>query len=624
MKLISPGFRARFAVLVAAVSVAACTGEIGDHGADGAGASGPSASGSGGSAGSGTGGSDLGSGGMGPGAVPPGTNPGGVDLGCDTDRQPGITPLMKLSTVQYRNSVRDLLTMAGAADVIDGIEGLLDAVPDDSLGESFRGLDNRISIEHVQGYFNVGVAVGDAVANDPELLTAVAGDCASEDELTQACVEQFLETFVRLAYRRPLTEEEADDYQDLNDGVRTPAQAIRAMIVVALSSPRFVNHLEIDGTAIEGESDLLQLTAYEIASRLSYTFWQTMPDAELLGAAADGSLATEAGFAAQLERVFEHSRTRDTLWQFWQEWLRLEKFTGFETARPGFQAMADGEPVGEAGHDYYGDMVQELRDLTTIFTFERTASVADLLATDISVTPSEDLARLYGVAPYSGSGEYPRLPGATRAGLLQRGALLASNLEQTNPFHRGAIVRRQLLCDPLPQPDPNALPPGSLDPPPLDEAQTTRERFQAKVEGNGLCAGCHSQFSDIGYVLEAFDALGRHRTVERVFDEQTGDLLAELPIDATATVYITPDDDTPVAGPAELNQRLIESGKVEACLASHFFAFASRRTLEASSRDECAAEDLTGALKDQEIGLAGAFMRLAQYSSFFVRKVGPR
>src|SRR5690606_18947299 len=85
-----------------------------------------------------------------------------------------------------------------------------------------------------------------------------------------------------------------------------------------------------------------------------------------------------------------------------------------------------------------------------------------------------------------------------------------------------------------------------------------------------------------------------------------------------------PDDDTPVAGPAELNQRLIESGKVEACLASHFFAFASRRTLEASSRDECAAEDLTGALKDQEIGLAGAFMRLAQYSSFFVRKVGPR
>src|SRR5690606_22828163 len=123
----------------------------------------------------------------------------------------------------------------------------------------------------------------------------------------------------------------------------------------------------------------------------------------------------------------------------------------------------------------------------------------------ISVTPSTDLAALYGVEPWSGSGPYPTFPSGERAGLLQRAALLVSNLEQTNPFHRGALVRRAILCDDLPQPDPNSLPPGALDPPPFDASQTTRERFQQKIEGNGLCENCHLAFSPIGYVMESFD-----------------------------------------------------------------------------------------------------------------------
>ena len=86
-------------------------------------------------------------------------------------------------------------------------------------------------------------------------------------------------------------------------------------------------------------------------------------------------------------------------------------------------------------------------------------SVADLLRSNVSVTQSEDLAGLYGIDAWSGSGAYPTFDPAERAGLLQRAALLVSNLEQTNPFHRGALVRRAILCDSLPQPDPNSLPP---------------------------------------------------------------------------------------------------------------------------------------------------------------------
>jgi hypothetical protein len=561
---------------------------------------------------------------MGPGVVPPGTNPGGVMLMCDMGAAPGVSPLMKLSTRQYRNTVRDLLSAVGASSISANVESLVASIPDDSLGDGFRGLDNRTALEHVQGYFNVGRAIADGISKDSALLVAVAGQCATETTLSAACVNGFLDGFVRLAYRRPLLDADRAEFAALNDGVRTPAEAIRAMIIVALSSPRFVHHVEIDGTALSSSEDLLQLTAYEIASRLSYTFWQTMPDAALLTAAEDGSLATDAGFTAQLERVFGDPRTRETLWSFYDEWFRFEKFTGFETTRPALQALAEGESLGEPGHDHYRDMVQEVRELTELFTFQQPHTLADLLTTDVSVTKSADLAKLYGVSPWSGTGDYPKLPAGTRAGLLQRAALLVSNLEQTNPFHRGATIRRAVLCDALPQPDPNSLPPGSLDPPPPSSAQTTRQRFQAKVEGNGLCQGCHGIFSDIGYVLESFDALGRYRTSERIFDEQNGDQLAELPIDPVAVVRITPDDMQPVANAAELNQRLVSSQKVEACMAQQYFAFASRRVPTDATLDACVVQDLAATLKDPALGIAGALRRVAQYNSFFQRKVGPQ
>jgi hypothetical protein len=181
-----------------------------------------------------------------------------------------------------------------------------------------------------------------------------------------------------------------------------------------------------------------------------------------------------------------------------------------------------------------------------------------------------------------------------------------------------------VLCDPLPQPDPNSLPPGSLDPPPPSSAETTRQRFQAKVEGKSLCQTCHGSFSDLGYVLESFDALGRFRTVEVVYDEKTGKKLAELPLETSAVARVKLDDLSPVANALELNQRLIESQKVEACMAQRYFEFAARRPAAVSTLDKCVVQDLAQGLKDPAVGLSGAFRRIAKYTSFFQRKVGPR
>ncbi len=557
------------------------------------------------------------------GGAPVATNPG-LFGACPTgDPDPGVTPLMKLSTVQYRNTVRDLLAASGLSDMNAEISTLLAAVPDDSTVQ-FRGLDQRISADHVMAYFKVAAAVGDGATKSTARLTALAGSCATQSTLAASCIDSFLSDFGRRAFRRPLSSEELSEYRDVAQGTSpkaaSPAEALRNVVVTLLMSPRFVNHLEIDGAAIAGREDYIALDPYVVASRLSYTFWQTLPDDALLAAAADGSLATDAGFQKQLDRVFADARTQQTVWQFWNEWLRFESFTGFVSDRPAFQSLAKGEQIGVAGHDHYRDMVQEVRDLTELYTWKQRGSFNDLMTSTVSVTKSADLAHLYGVPAWSGSGAYPTFSDGSRVGLLQRAALLASSLETTNPFHRGSLIRRAVLCDDLPRPDPNSLPPGSLDAPPPSAALTTRQRYQAKVEGNNLCKGCHSSFSDIGYVLEAYDALGRFRTSEKVFDEQTGALVATLPIDTSASIDLTGAGASQVSGPAELNQRIVQSGKVEACLSANYFRYALRRDPLSDSADACAFENMRASLGKGS--LSDVFRSIALEAGFRRKKVG--
>jgi hypothetical protein len=109
-----------------------------------------------------------------------------------------------------------------------------------------------------------------------------------------------------------------------------------------------------------------------------------------------------------------------------------------------------------------------------------------------------------------------------------------------------------------------------------------------------------------------------------VFDEQNGEQLAELSIDTAGVTRIELADDAPVADAAELNERVIASKKVEACMARKYFSFASRREPTTSSLDTCAVDDLARSFDDPQAGLGTAFTRLARHSSFFLRKVGPQ
>src|SRR5690606_38210280 len=118
-----------------------------------------------------------------------------------------------------------------------------------------------------------------------------------------------------------LTTEERAELVTHGQSGETAAEQVRAVILAALISPRFVHQVEVDGAWVSGGSSMLQLSPYEVVSRLSYTFWETMPDRELFEAAKDGSVLTADGLRQTLDHVIADPRAKQTLWKFWREWL---------------------------------------------------------------------------------------------------------------------------------------------------------------------------------------------------------------------------------------------------------------------------------------------------------------
>ena len=430
--------------LFAAVTTG-CQGEVGPSGANG------------GTTGMG------GTGGTGNSPLP--TTPAAFGTCPPAGGEPGVTPLLKLSTVQYRNTVRDLLGASGLAAVAAEVAPMLAAIPEDST-VAFRGLDGRVSSDHLQGYWNVAIAVADAATKTSDRLKLLAGACAGTSPLKASCLDAFLASFGKRALRRPLDADELAELKDVATGTSpAPAnatEAIRNVVVMLLMSPRFVNHLELAGTPIAGRADDLALDPYEIASRLAYTFWQTLPDDALLAAAADGSLApTRASPPSSIACSPTRGR-RARSGSSGTSGCASNRSPGLlPTARlhgpGGWREPGRGRARPLGRHGAGGSRSDRACHL------DRRGTLTDLLTSDESVTASADLARLYGVPAWTAAALTLGSPTAAARGLLQRAALLASSLEQTNPFHRGAFIRRRSSATPA-APRRQRLPPGSLDP----------------------------------------------------------------------------------------------------------------------------------------------------------------
>ncbi len=538
---------------------------------------------------------------------------------CDPEAEPSPSPLRRLSLAQYRNTLYDLFSPGPGRAVVDAAQEALDSIPKDGEeGAPFSAMDNRLSQRHIDAYYAVANVIADRATGEAH-LGALAGPCALETQLSKTCLDDFLAGFGLRAYRRPLSKDELAFYSELSDGSE-PHTVFRNVVFTFLMAPPFLYHFETRGQAMDGREDLLRLSAYELASRLSYHFWQSMPDAPLLKSAQDGSLLTEAGYREQISRVFASPRTQETIRAFYTEWFGLDRFLGFvNTAR--FHALAQSEPtpLDVREHDYHADMVQEIELLFEYYAWEQENGRFDeLLGSTLSLTPSPQLARLYGVAPWDGVSEPPQLPKNERAGLLTRAAFLVTGDHSSAPFHRGAFIRRSILCDGLAQPNPNDLPPGSLTPPQNNGDLSTRQLFEAKTD-DVQCQACHAQFNPIGFALETYDSLGRFRDEEHVFDAD-GKQIGTLPVDASVVPRIDPGDNTSVKSAVEMNARIVKSDRPEACFAKQYFEYTFRRRGNIQ-QDACAMESIRHRLVADDGGMKDALKSAVLAPAFQIRKV---
>lgn len=568
--------------------------DTGSTGSDsGGGASDATGSGSGGaSSGSGSGSSST-SGGDGP-----------VDLtpvfSCNDAEVPASVPLKRLSYVQYRNTLRDLIVIAlpeNAAAVLDELASTFDRLPRDTRKGPdtafawFSRLDQTVQQSHVDEQYALSNAVAAAVTSSEQRLVELVGDCAVEASDGE-CLSDFIRRFGEYAQRRPLGDEDVEFYAQ--GALEEPYGAADYADVVALllASPYVMYTVEHGGDESDESDDSDEprapLSAYELASKLSYQFWQTMPDEALFEAARSGELLTEAGFEAEVDRVLDDPKAERGIGEFFSQWLENPFLEDFDerVGEDVYDAFLDGFDVSSA---LKGRMLQEVVD-AALYGIREGQNFADFFQSNRSFAVTEDLAAIYGVEPWTG-GEPPVFGDAEREGLLARAAFLATGLSDTRPIIKGVLIRKAILCESV---DPPPAEVANEPPPVSDGAVSTREAVEGKTS-TAVCRSCHLRLNDLGFVTENFDALGRFRSEERLFDED-GNSLGTVPVDTTAVPQVEEDDLTEVTGIAGLNRAILESEKPYACFARQYFRFTNSR-VENTVRDGCALATLKDTLR---------------------------
>lgn len=511
------------------------------------------------------------------------------DAGDDDDDDDPVAGCAPPSQAMRRLSRRELDRTL--ADLLgDTTEPARRLLPDDLAAGGFdtHVLANPITESLAYDYLILAEDVSSRVAEDPDALTGC-------DAATDECALAFFTDLCPRAKRRPCETAEVDAWMEARaTAIAVPEATVgdgyRVVLATMLQSADFLYRPEI-GQAVEGAPERVELTSIEVANRLSYLLWGTMPDEALFEAAVADSLRDPEVLVDQARRMLDDPRATAQVVSFHQQWLGISGIAQSTKQEAGFAALR--EHLAAQSAALIDDVARGGGDLEELLT----ASYTYL---------NDPLAEFYGL-PLPGSGDAlvkVALPEGRHAGVLTQPAFMATHASQTSssPVRRGLTVLESLLCTHLPPPPPDvddSLPDVNLD-------GTTRQRYETHTT-NPTCAACHAQIDGLGFAFEHFDQVGRWR------DTENG-----LPIDASGELIGT-DVDGPFDGAAELGARLADSEMVAACYVDHLFEFAYGRTT--SAEDGCVTEALADSLAESDGQLESVLVALVSSEAFRFRSV---
>ena len=388
-------------------------------------------------------------------------------------------------------------------------------------------------------------------------------------------IRDFAKAFAERAFRRPLTEDHKKLVEKQFESQKEIDIAVKRVVLLVLKSPQFL-YREVGGSG----------DAFDVASRLSFGLWDSIPDADLYAAATQGQLKTREQVLTHATRMLESPRAKPKIRQFFHHWLTVEQA---KELSKDFKRFAGFDP----------QVVTDLRVALDLFVEEivwgKSADFKRLLTSD-EILLNGRLAKLYGadLPPEAGFTKVKLDPGR-RAGVLTHPYLLANfaYTAESSPIHRGVFLTRGVLGLSL-RPPPEAVTPVAPD---LHPSLSTRERVSLQTKAQN-CMNCHGIINPLGFTLEKFDAIGRYRNEDN-----------KKPVDDVG-VYLGRDG-KPVTlkGPVELGKFLANSPEVHAAFAVQVFHHVAQQPIRAYG--PTAHADLTKAFTDGGLDIRKLFAEAA-------------
>ncbi|MEP6962224.1 MAG: DUF1592 domain-containing protein [Acidobacteriota bacterium] len=373
-----------------------------------------------------------------------------------------------------------------------------------------------------------------------------------------ACMERILSTLAHRAFRRPVAKAELASLMKIADVAKkeglSDERALQLAMQAILVSPDFLFRLERDPAGGQAHT----ISNIELASRLSYFLWSSMPDDELLSLAEAGKLSDQKTLDAQVHRMLADQRSASLADNFAGQWLEIRNLDSMK-------------PDPDKFPEWSAELREDMRTETRMFfdyILRQNRPVVEFLDARYTFL-NEPLARYYGVDGVKGTDfRKVELTDGHRGGVLSQASVLAvsSYPSRTSVVLRGKYILENILGSPPPPPPPNV--------PPLDEdavgtSLSLRQQMEKHRE-NPACAVCHSKMDPLGFALENYDVIGKWRTMDGKF-----------PVDSTGTLA----DGTKFEGPAEMRRVLTSKlPQFAECVAGKMMIYALGRGVNQSDR----------------------------------------
>ncbi len=558
-------------VALTGVGLSACVGDAGNS-TTGSGGAGPGA----------------GSGGAGPGTASGGAGPGTGSGGSGPVSTGGASFTLDCPKANLGSPVERLLTRAELeatlVDIFPEVKGQWQSsLPASTL--SGYGFDNdggaQVGKQLAGALIDTALAVATALTGTP-LANILPCSTSAAD---RTCADTFLTKYGKRLFRRPLTQAERDRYLTFFDASKTKSDfktALKWMIVGVIQSPNALYRSEIGTDKGDGTR---QLTPYEVATALAYTYTGTTPSDALLTKADGGDLGD---VLATAKTMMGTDQGKAVFQKFFEGYLAYTSVAAI--ARPNVQNFSS----------VSGQMVQETRAFINDVVLQKGGGIKELL-TAPSTNPSAALATYYGFPAPGGDYASVTRPTGKGIGVLAQGSFLTTHAsaDGSSPTKRGIFVYEHMLCEVKP-PVPDKVPP---PPAPMPGQKTTRQRYEEIHAAPGTaCAGCHAAFDPIGFGFEHFDEGGRYRETESGLT-----INAKGSVSKAGTMLFSFD------GQEELAKGLSTQPVVAQCMAAHMATFAF------GSAEACIGAGQVTALQSGSIGLAEAYARMTSEPHFTKR-----